>query len=174
MYQLKKILCIFLAFATIISLASCKGGADNRTGIPITDSDGKTVYLTKDSRIVSCYASLSECWILAGGKLTGVTDDCEERGMTFEDDETIIGSTKTIDMEKVVSLNPDYVMLSADLTAQRELKDMLDGMNIPYGYFREDTFEDYKNIMQQFTSVTGRTDLYEKNVTAVEKNIEDI
>jgi len=164
-----------MAVMMIFSFAACGGEeVSNTDGIPITDSDGKTVYLTKDSRIVSCYASLSQCWVLAGGELVGVTDDCEERGIIFDDSVEIIGSTKTIDMEKVVSLNPDYVILSADLTAQRELRDMLEDMNIPYGYFREDTFEDYKNIMSQFTAVTGRDDLYEKNVTAVEKNIKDI
>lgn len=172
---MKRIMILFMAVMMIFSFAACGGEeVSNPDGIPITDSDGKTVYLTKDSRIVSCYASLSQCWVLAGGELVGVTDDCEERGMVFENGITIIGSTKTIDMEKVVSLNPDYVILSADLTAQRELRDMLEDMNIPYGYFREDTFEDYKNIMSQFTAVTGRDDLYETNVTAVEKNIKDI
>ncbi len=164
-----------LAVMMILSFTACKGEKINETdGIPVTDSDGKTAYLTEDSRIVSCYASLSQCWALSGGNLVGVTDDCEERGMVFENEVTIIGSTKNIDPEKVVALDPDYVILSADLTAHRELEDMLESMNSPYGYFREDTFEDYKYIMQQFSAVTGRDDLYKKNVTAVEENIEEI
>ncbi len=159
----------------VFAFSACEDDNKNGTeGIAVTDFAGNTAYLTKHSRVVSCYASLSGCWTLAGGELVGVTDDCSERGMIFENSPEIIGSTKIIDMEKLISLEPDYVILSYDLTPQRELEDMLRSMNIPCGYFREDTFEDYKNIMSQFTAVTGRVDLYETNVTAVEKNIEDI
>jgi len=172
---LKKILCLILAAVMLFAFGACEGDNKNGTeGITVTDFAGNTAYLTEDSRVVSCYASLSGCWTLAGGELVGVTDDCSERGMIFENSPEIIGSTKIIDMEKLISLEPDYVILSYDLTPQRELEDMLRSMKIPYGYFREDTFDDYKNIMRQFTSVSGRSDLYEENVTETEARINNI
>ena len=44
-------------------------------------------------------------------------------------------------------------------------------MGIPCGYFRLDSFEDYRELMAQFCAVTGRADLYEENVLSVEMGI---
>ena len=171
---MKRILCLIIAVMAL-SFTACKGDIINDTdGVAVTDYAGNTAYLTPDSRVVSCYASLSQCWLLSGGKLVGITDDCEERALVFNNSPEIVGSTKNINVEKIVSLNPDYVILSYDLTAQRELEEILKSMNIPYGYFQEDTFEDYKNIMKQFTAVNGRDDLYEKYVVETENRIVEI
>lgn len=164
-----------MALVMSVALFACKGEGDSeKDGIILTDHAGNTAYLTKTSRVVSCYASLTDCWLLAGGEVVGVTDDCEERGIIFENSPAIIGSTKVIDVEKIVSLDSDYVIMSYDLTAQRELEDVLESMQIPYGYFRVDTFEDYEKIMSSFTSVTGRKDLYEENVSKPKENISRI
>lgn len=172
---MKKILYLFLAAIMIFTVSACESdNKDDMSGVAVTDYAGNTAYLTKESRVISCYASLSDCWIKAGNGLVGITDDCLERGMIFENSPEIVGSTKIIDMEKLISLKPDYVILSYDLTPQRELEDVLKSMKIPYGYFREDTFEDYSGIMEQFCSVSGRNDLYEENVTKTGKRISDI
>ena len=94
--------------------------------------------------------------------------------MDLPEDVEIIGTVKSVDLEKLIALSPDYVVLSADLTAHTELKDSLREMGIPCGYFRVDTFADYKALMSQFCAVTGRDDLYEQNVTRVEENISNI
>ena len=64
--------------------------------------------------------------------------------------------------------------MSADLTAHKELEPNLKKLGINYGYFREDTFEDYKFIMSEFCNITDRKDLYTENVVDTEKNIKEI
>ena len=177
MNKLNKLLFVFLALALLLCGCSTKTAnnlaADNT--IKITDSGGKTVILPSTPKVVSCHASLSECWLLAGGDLVGVTEDViSDRGLLKENNAKVIGTVKNIDMEKVAALNPDYVILSSDLAAHIRLKTNLDKLNIPYGFFKEDTFNDYSSVMSAFCGVTGRQDLFNENVTAVKQRIDEI
>ncbi len=174
--MMKKILSLISLISVLVSFTACGTHevTDSQDGVQVTDALGNVTYLTAESKVVSCYASFAECWLLAGGTLAGVTEDAvDEHGLSVGDAE-IVGTVKHIDLEKLVSLNPDYVILSADLTAHLSLKDSLDGMGISYGYFRVDVFDDYKALMRQFCDVSGREDLYQTNVLNVEAEINQI
>ena len=171
---MKKAVSILAVICILLSLVSCGTTETANEGIQITDSLGNTAVLNENSKVAALYASFADCWLLSGGKLAGVTDDAvSEHGLEIGDAQ-IVGTVKSIDLEKVVSLSPDYVIMSADLTAHTALKNSLDDMRIPYGYFRVDTFEDYKEMMEQFCSVNNRPDLFNKNVTQVEEKITKI
>ncbi len=174
--MMKRIISILLIICTLLSLSACGSATsrENTDGIGITDMFGKTAYLTEDARVISCYASFAECWLLSGGQLVGVTEDAVSEHNLHVGDAEIIGSVKHIDLEKVVSLAPDYVILSADLTAHLALQDSLDTMGIPYGFFCVDVFEDYKALMVQFCNISGRDDLFQVNVLDVEAKINEI
>lgn len=173
-------LCAALLFATQVSCAQPRLEGEGaiphlRTeGARITDSLGNTFPVSRDARVISLYGSYAEAWVLAGGTLAGATRDAvEERGMAVEED-AIVGSVKSPNLEAILALEPDYVILSADVTPQRELESSLREMDVPYGYFQVDTFEDYRNMMHQFCAVTGRDDLYRRNVEQAETRIEGI
>ena len=173
---MKRITMAFLLCGLLVLCAACANGGSpvKQQGVTITDDFGNVCTLTKESRVVSCYASFAECWLLSGGELVGVTEDAgTDHGLDVGEAQ-IVGTVKHIDLEKVVSLKPDYVILSADLTAHMSLKDSLEDMGVPYGYFHVDVFEDYKNLMSQFCAVSGREDLFEKNVLDVETQIDEI
>lgn len=176
---MKKISAIILSIIISLSFFSCgqeKTNTDNiSSGVTVTDSNGNRVSLNKDARVVACYGSFAECWLLSGGKLVGVTQDAIDEGRMPESQElSVVGTVKSIDLEKLVALEPDYVILSADLTVHNELKTNLDSLGIPYGYFRVDTFEDYRAIMEQFCLVNERDDLFEENVAKVGERIDEI
>lgn len=158
--------CFFLVFA-----AGCSNGGESvhqSDGISITDALGHSVRVSKGARVVSCYASFAECWLLSGGELVGVTADAvEEHALPLSEDIAIVGSVKEANLETIIALDPDLVILSADLSAHMNMTQALDEVGIPYLCFRVDTFEDYASLMSQFCSVNERPDLYEKNVEAV-------
>lgn len=148
---------------------------ENIGAFELTDSAGNKAVLTKESRIVSLYGSYAECWILAGGQLVGVTQDAiDERKLELADTVQIVGTVKDPNLEMIVSLNPDYVILSKDLTAHEGLKQSFDQLGIGYGYFTMDTFADYALMMEQFCQVNDRMDLYEVNVTEIEIKIDEV
>lgn len=139
--------------------------------VAVTDAFGNSVNLTPDARVVSCYGSFADCWLLSGGSLVGATDDAVEEGIVSSDTVSVVGTVKNINLERIVALQPDYVILSADLAAHLKLKEALQAAKIPHGYFRVDTFSDYKALMGQFCAVNRREDLYQIHVSDVEEAI---
>ncbi len=173
---MKKLISLFLVLCFLSAFVGCdtQKEVDTEGKTKITDVFGNTAYLDASSKIVCGYASFAECWLLSGGTLVGVTEDAvSEHGLDTGNAE-IVGSVKHINLEKLVSLTPDYVILSADLAAHLSLKENLDAMGIKYGYFRVDVFEDYKSLMMQFCAISGRAELFYENVSAVESEIAEI
>lgn len=170
----RRFFCALLLFSVLLSLAACAASPapEEPDGVALRDVNGSTVRLRPESRLVFGEASLAECWLLAGGMPVGVPlDAIEERALPLAADTAAVGTVKSPDLEKIAALEPDYVVLSADLSAHAQLKDILEQMGIPCGYFRLDSFEDYRELMAQFCAVTGRADLYEENVLSVEMRI---
>lgn len=169
---------LFFAFLSVLLFICGCGNNDNEVGRELhtlTDVYGNTATIRENARVISAYGSFSECWLLSGGKLVGVTEDAvSERGLELSDDIAIIGTVKELNLEMIVSLAPDYVILSADIAAHAPIGKSLESMNIPYGYYRIDTFEDYSDMMRQFCTFNNREDLYKLNVTDVEKNISSV
>ncbi len=176
MKSLKKHCCnvkIWALLLLLFLLAGCAPQPAPAPGLPV-DALGNPVVLTPKSRVVSCYASFTECWMLAGGTLAGVTRDAiEERNLALNDI-PIVGTVKEINLEQVAALNPDLVILSADLAAHLSLKESLTQMGIPTAYFRVDTFEDYSRLMELFCNATQNPAAFDTYVTQVQQRIDAI
>ncbi|MDD6041852.1 MAG: ABC transporter substrate-binding protein [Clostridia bacterium] len=122
-------------------------------------------------RVISLYGSFSEAWVQAGGTLVGVTDDAiQERGLDLPDAQ-IIGTTKAPNLECIIALEPDWVILSADIAQQVSAMQVLQDAGIACTAFRVDTWQDYAAMMDVFTQQTGRRDLYEQIVVPMERSI---
>ena len=129
--------------------------------------------LSADSRVVALSRSLGELWLLAGGKLVGVTEDgLNLEGVTAET--ASVGRILAPSTEASIALNPDLVLIAPDISAQRELQETLTAAGIRCQAVDINKFSDYAAAMKQYTEATGRSDLYESNVSAVEKKIEKI
>ena len=149
------------------------GAAEART---LTDSIGNTTALPENPRVVALYGSFAQCWLLSGGSLCGVTEDAvDEHGIETGGDIALVGTVKEPNLEQVAALAPDYVLLSADLSAHMELDAALSDMQLPHGYFRMDTFADYDRIMQSFCALNDETgERYTENVEKPAERIEAV
>ena len=85
-----------------------------------------------------------------------------------------IGSVKSPNLEAILALDPDFVILSADVATQVDLEPALQESGVPYAYFQVDTFDQYLSMLELFCSMTGRDDLYEQNGLRVQQQIADI
>lgn len=166
-----------------LALTGCAAAPDSTVSVSsaaealsITDSLGITAALPENPRVVALYGSYAASWQLSGGTVVGVTQDAvEEHGIEIDDDTALVGTVKEPNLELIASLSPDYVLLSADLSAHLELDGALSDMRIPHGYFRMDTFDDYDSVMRSFCTVNGTlSSLYNKNVTAVRERINGV
>ena len=65
---MKRISALLLVSVCFFGLFSCgEGESEQADGVALTDVFGNTVRLTADARVVGCYGSFAECWLLAGG-----------------------------------------------------------------------------------------------------------
>ena len=143
--------------------------------VSITDSNGTQITLdTSAPRVVAAYGSFAEAWLLAGGELCGVTQDAlEQRDLGLPEDIAVVGTVKEPNAEEIIALEPDLVLLASDITAQADIRDVLENAGLACAFFQVDTFADYAFMMEQLCAITGREDLYEENVTQVGQQIEE-
>ena len=166
-------MCALLLVCLFLPLCAC-GAKPSFGEHSFVDDLGRKVHLSKSDLVAACHASFADCWLLAGGSLAAVTSDAVKEHGLEAGDARIVGSAKTVNAEELVASGATVALLSADLTAHRELEKTLEGVGVCCIYLRVDTFEDYARVMALFTSVTGREDLYERHVTEVKGRIEAI
>lgn len=171
---MRRILCLLLS---VLLLVGCSPAPvkEREPAYTITDSTGRSISLSgTPQRVAAASGSLGEVWTLAGGSLIGATEDAvSERGMDLQD-AAVIGSIKSPDLEKLLSLTPDFVILSADIESHIALSQTLSELSVPNGLFHEETFADYLSLLRQFTVLTDREDLYQKNGVQVQEQMERI
>lgn len=181
MLNQKKYIC-FLILLSILMITGCSN-KDNNVKVnsdtsyySFTDSLDNTVVLNeKPERVVSLVGSYAETWTLAGGKLVGVTDDVISEGrMDVTNEIKVVGTIKEPNVEEVLSLSPDFVLLSPDIENHIRVSETLQEANIPHAFFKVEYFEDYLNMLNVCTDITGNKELYKKNGLLVQKEIEDI
>lgn len=167
------------AALTLIAVLLCWGcgtsGGGAEAYYSFTDAAGRTVTLdARPQRVVSLMGSYAETWLLAGGTLAGVTSDVIDEGRldALPEGTHSVGSVKTPDVERVLSLDPDFVLLSADIAGHAAAAATLGAARIPYAFFKVEQFSDYLAMLKICTDLTGRADLYAQNGTDIEGSIQ--
>ena len=164
-----KLKALFLIFALLM----CVLGANGQE--IMCDDRGIEIAVNEPERVVCLYGSYAEAWILAGGMPAGVTDDAvSERGLELTDDVQIIGTTKEPNLELVLALEPDLVIFSLDISQQLSAAEVLESAGVACAGFRVDAWHDYARMMEIFTGLTGRSDLYEELIPPMQAQIEGI
>lgn len=135
-----------------------------------TDARGREVSVENPSQVVSLYNSYGAAWLNAGGKLAGSIADSFEDGRLNEDVQNL-GSHTSPNMELLFSLNPDFVLLSGDVAAHRDISVLLEQAGIPCAFFSTPDYESYMDMMDLFCTITGREDLYQNQLDAVQEPI---
>lgn len=171
----------------LLSLSSCAKvqGTDNTEVIIVSDNSeespgkvtftdalGREVTVSNPKRVVTLLGSFCEEWLLAGGSVVGTTGDFfTNYDFDMEESVTDIGSNMNPNVEKIIALNPDFVIASGMLDSQVALCEILENAGITVAYFNVNDFEDYLDSLRILTGITGREDLFEENGTRVAREI---
>ena len=116
--------------------------------------------------------SVAEMWLLAGGEIAATTDDgLELEGATKA---VSVGGLTTASLEAILSVNPELVIMTLDIPLHKKIHTSLRDFGIKTYIADVKSFADYEKFMTDFTALTGRKDLYEKNVLQVKKAIEKV
>ena len=142
--------------------------------LEFTDANGRSVQVAENpQRVISLYGSYGDAWLTAGGALVGTTEDALKEGdPRMGPDVQSVGTHTTPNLEVLLSLEPDFVLLSADVSGQAELADVLDEAGIPCALFSTKDYRSYMDMISVFTRLTDREDLYARQVETVQAPIE--
>lgn len=170
----------FLLFIAILSsllftAVACLPQTAPEDGYTFTDATGRSVTVEKNpGNVVSLQGSFAETWLIAGGDLVGVTTDAFEDFNLDLPDAEIVGTVKEPNTEILLSLNPGFVIMSADIAGHKAVASLLDSLSIPYAYFKQETFDDYLNMLEIFTSLTGKPENYQTYGLALQERIDNV
>ena len=154
------------------------GEAEKGKAYTFTDDLGRKVTVKSHKRVVACMGSLADAWQLAGGTLVGASDDAFGHYAVDSSKVSGVGRSTSLNLESIIALKPDFVIMTgisdgkhATGVSQADAESALKEAGIPVAFFKVTTFDDYKRMMGVFCAITGRDDLYKKNVTKVGEKI---
>ncbi|MCI8265919.1 MAG: ABC transporter substrate-binding protein [Lachnospiraceae bacterium] len=142
-------------------------------GSTFTDDLGRTVTVERHDRVVTLIGSFTELWLLAGGDVVGAANDSwTSFDLQLGEDVVNVGSHLEPDIEKIIALKPDFVIASANTEADMDLEKILENAGITTAYFSVSNFNEYMNMLEICTDITGREDLYRQNGIEVKKQVD--
>ena len=165
-----KFFSLILLLSLVLSFCGCK---EESTVTPIS-ADTDMITFTDDlERQVSVPAgtkdavvlvgSLADIWNLSGGNITATAKDAWEDFSLDLPDAVNLGTVKNPDLELLLSTNPSFVIASSNTASNINLLPILESAGITVAFFNIASFNDYLNMLNICTDITGRKDLYEKN-----------
>ncbi|MDO4544659.1 MAG: ABC transporter substrate-binding protein [Bacillota bacterium] len=180
---MKKRIVILMAMVLTVSicLAGCGSSrdeqADGASGgkTTFTDDRGQEVTVENPQKVAALSGSLAHIWILAGGELTCVTEDALEDGRLELDDQVVdAGRLPAPSAETIIGAGTDFALLTSTISGHLDLAKTLEEAGITTACFEVETFEDYLNLLDICTDLTGRKDLYEENGTSIQGQIDEV
>ena len=155
--------------------ASEYGITVNKEDVMFTDASGKEVTIKKNpKRVVVLQNSLLEIWDKAGGTVVGRVEESEDKKVENAMSTEVVGSMGSPSLEKILSLQPDLIIISGSYAAQREMIPSLEQNNIQVINLDNDLLEDYYKTVRLFTAITGRDDLYDIHVNDIQKKVDEV
>lgn len=146
----------------------------SHTAYTFTDDLGRTVTVDQPKKVAVLLGSFAQVWQLAGGHVAATAGDAwEDLGLPLED-AVNLGGTKALSLELLLSVDPDFVLASANTRQQVEWLETLEAAGIPVAYFDVGDFGDYLRLLKICTDITGRPDLYLQNGLTIQNQIDAV
>jgi len=147
----------------------------NEENVTFTDSRDQEVTITKNpERVIVLQNSLLEIWDQSGGSVIGRVEESQDKIVENAMSAEVVGAVGSPSMEKILSLEPDLVIVASSYTAQKEMISTLEQSGIEVIGLDNDLLEDYYKTVRLFTAITGREDLYKNNVNEIQKSVDEI
>lgn len=144
--------------------------------VSFVDDRGEEVSLKrKPERVVVIYNSFLELWMESGGSVIGVIEaSIGQDPIEGIEEAELVGKLGSISLEKIIDLEPDLVILNSKMPSQIELVASLEENGIPLVALDNSAREDYYKMARLFSALTGREDLYERNVLELGERLDEI
>ena len=143
--------------------------------VTFTDALGRQVSAPRSpQRVAALIGSFADIWCLAGGaeQLVATANDAwTSFDLPLRADTVNLGSSKEISLELLVASEPDLILASSNTGADVALLEPLTEMGLTVAYFQVSTFEEYLDMLDLCTQITGCTENYEAYGAAVAEQV---
>lgn len=175
---MKRVICLLLVCCTLLVFGACgnKEVSDGSTSVTFTDDLGRKVTVDRPQRVACLIGSFADIWHLAGGTDTIVAtaaDTWTYFDIPLGEDVINLGPTKELDLDLLKQSQPDFVIASCNTPLDVELESTFKKMGLKVAYFRVSTFDDYLEMLEICTRITGCTDNYDLYGEPVRARIEN-
>ncbi len=168
-----------LLLALLLSACGPAVGAEDKSAgdtFVFTDGLGREVAApAKPRRVAALIGSFADVWCLAGGRetLAAAADDAWTGfDLGLGGGVVNLGAVKEPSLEALLAAQPDLVLASCNTAADLELLDVFEAAGIPAAYFDVQGFDDYLDMLDVCTRLTGERENYVKYGLDVQEEIE--
>lgn len=116
---------------------------------------GEVTIQKRPQRVVVMLNAAMELWYMAGGTVVARIEG-EDNIPEAAKDLPTIGTMSTPSVEKIVSYEPDLVILVNTLTKNREIQPALQQAGVPNISVRYKDYQDFCDLFELFTHITGQ------------------
>ncbi len=138
-----------------------------------TDALGREVAVSSTDNVAVLLGSFVDVWQFAGGDVSAAVSDAFGN-YNLAEGTVDLGRMLEPNVEALIAAQPDFVIASAGTDAQVELQDTFESAGLNVAYFEVSNFDDYLNMLDTLTDITGRKDLYEQYGTRIAEQIGEI
>lgn len=147
----------------------------NEDTVSFIDGRGQEVTINKNpQRAVVLYNSFLEVWMDNGGSVVGKLEPTVGQEIPGVEDAEIIGKLGAISVEKIISVEPDLIILNSTQKSQLELIPSFEDVNIPVIAIDYVGLDDYLTMTRLFTALNEREDLFKSNALDIVEEIDNI
>jgi len=149
--------------------------ASSQSGkITFTDALGQEFSIDPPRRAVVMIGSFADIWVLAGGAETmaaTANDAWESYGLELGETANI-GSPMKPNAELVLAAEPDLIIASSLSPSNLELRETFQRAGIPAACFDVSSFQDYLDLLDLFTRLTGHPENFDTYGTQVKVQVD--
>lgn len=150
--------------------------ATDGTTLTFTDDlDREVTVPVQPQRVAVLLGSYADVWCLAGGQdtLVAAADDAwTDFDLNLGDEVSNLGSLMEPNLEELIAAQPDLVIASSNTTSNVELLPSLEDLGVPVIYFGVNSFNDYLEMLDVCTQITGETQNYQTYGLDVQAQVE--
>ena len=128
------------------------------------DLDREVTVPANPERVAVLLGSYADVWCLAGGQdslVAAASDAWTDFDLNLGGDVANLGSLMEPNLEELIASAPDLVIASSNTTSNVELLPSLEQLGVPVAYFGVNSFNDYLEMLDVCTRITGHTENYQ-------------